>query len=95
MFKGISAQRMKKIDPISYTLWQRFVKPFVGRSVVRTKAMRLLLLSGPTGTCSHPVIRMMVRSGLGMDGLNAAMMTWGYLASICRYHEIALRKSRE
>ena len=87
MIKGISPQRMKKIDRISHELWKKYVKPYIGRSRVRTWEMLQLLQSGPLPRCSHPIIRKIFKDGRGMDGFNAAMMTWSYLAAQCRLHD--------
>ncbi len=87
MVKAVSPERMKRIDPLSYGLWKKFIRPYVGRSRVRTREMRQVFESYPQASCPHPVIKKIVRNGAGTDGFHAAMMTWTYLAGVCRHHE--------
>lgn len=87
---------MKKIDPISHGLWRDIVLPYVGRSKKRTKEALKLFESGPpmAPRSKHPLVKAIFKDGRGMDGLNAAGMTYGYLANLCRYHEKQLRAVR-
>lgn len=92
MIHAVSPQEMRRIDPLSYDLWKKFIRPYVGRSMMRTRDMRQLLESGPSPTCPNPVIKKIIKNGAGMDGFQAAMMTWAYLAAVCRHHENKLRQ---
>ena len=83
---------MRKIDPISYAFWQTYIKPHVKRSLAKTRAMRLLLKAGPLPGNKNPVIKRIIKDGRGMDGFQAAMMTWNYLTAICRHHELKLQE---
>ncbi len=94
----VSPKRMAKIDHISYVLWKKCVEPYVRRSIKRTKALRLALERGPSPNVVNPVIQKIIKKGKfngGMDGFNAAMMTFSYLAAVCRYHEYKLRQQRK
>lgn len=90
----VSPQRMRTIDPISYGLWQKYVKPYVKRSRKRTSEIKELFASGPLSNCSHPAIKKIIENRLGVAEFQEAMMTWNYLAAMCRYHERALSKQR-
>jgi acid phosphatase family membrane protein YuiD len=83
---------MKRIDPISYDIWYEFVRPYVKRSIKRTKEVRVLFSKGPMPSHSHPLVKKIIKNKAGMDGFQAAMMTWGYLAAMCRFHERKLKR---
>lgn len=85
MKKGVSPKRMKKIDGIAHDLFVAYVSPYIKRSKRRAAEMLALFERKPMATSSHPVIKKIIRDGRGVDGMQAAMMTWGYLAAICRY----------
>ncbi|MFA6407366.1 MAG: hypothetical protein WCV80_01520 [Candidatus Paceibacterota bacterium] len=92
MDKGISLREMKKIDPISYALWRDYVKPHVKRSRLKVNGMKLIFEGGPSPKSSNPVVKKIIKDGRGMDGFQAAMMTWNYLAALCRHQEAKLQK---
>ena len=94
MPRRISPQRMRKIDIIAYSLWRKYIQPNVGRSRKKLKVIRLLLEAGPLLMSSNPIIKKVIGDGRGTDGFQAAMMTWNYLAAICRYYEFKLRRKR-
>lgn len=87
MKKSFSPKRMKQIDGIAYDLWKAYVQPYVKKSRRRASEMKLLFESRPGPGSSHPVIKKIVKDGRGIDGWHAAMMTWDYLAAVCRYQE--------
>jgi hypothetical protein len=85
---------VRGVDAIANALWRDYVRPFVGRSLKRTRVARKLFSGGPPVTSSNPLVQSILVDGRGMDGTNAALMTWGYLASLCRIHERRLKASR-
>lgn len=90
----VSPRKMRTINPISYDLWRKHVEPYVKRSRKRTSEMKELFASGPMPGCSHPVIKKIIKDRLGVAEFQEAMMTWNYLAAMCRYHECMLDKQR-
>ena len=94
MSKTVSPQRMSTIDPTSYELWNKFVKPFVGRSRRRTNELRCLFEKGPMPGTDNPIAKKIISNRLGMEDFQTAMMTWAYLAAMCRHHERCLGAKR-
>ena len=92
MTNCVSSQRERQIERASYYLWQKYVKPHVKRSLVRTRDFRRMMERGPMPGHKNPIVRQIIRDGRGMDGFQSAMMTWGYLAAVCRHHEKVLRR---
>ncbi len=88
-------RKMRSTDPISHSLWKEYIAPFVKQSVKRTRDLRSLLSRGPLPGNENPVIKKLFKDGRGMDGHQSAMMTFSYLAALCKDHERKLMRLRQ
>ena len=79
-------------DGVSLRLWARCVSVEEENDVAAMKALLADVERMPyAGSVKNPILKRMVKDGAGFDGLNAAMMTYGYLKHIC-LHFINLAK---
>lgn len=96
-----SPREMKKIDLISYRLYKDYIEPVVGRSRKKVMTLKNEIHGGPPimGKSTNLTIRKILKDGRGMDGMNAAMMTFGYLEAILQYQsqhllELSIRRKK-
>lgn len=74
-------------DDISLRLWSQYVSEEEQNDVLIMKNLleevkRKLLPS----EAKNPILIRMISDGAGFDGLNAVMMTYGYLEAICHHY---------
>jgi hypothetical protein len=74
---------MKKIDPISYDLWQRFVEPFVRGNIDRTTEMKTLFAGGPGPFHPHPVVQKIVKTEKSMKPLKLPTLSRQFYFEVC------------
>jgi hypothetical protein len=82
------SRRIPKIvnDNLSLMLWGRCVSVEEENDLATMKSLLTELHRMPyAGSIHNPILNRMVKDGAGFDGLNAAMMTYGYLQHICLY----------
>ena len=92
--RGMSPEKARARDLIAYHHWGAYVGPYVGRSIRRTREMRKFFERAPLPGNPDPIFQKMVKDGRGMDGLNAAGVTFNHLVMMLRYHERKLRRER-
>lgn len=74
-------------DSLSLRLWCRCVSVEEQEDLEAMKSLLAELQRNPFPSHVHDsILTRMVNDGAGFDGLNAAMMTYGYLQHICQYY---------
>jgi len=74
-------------DDLTLRLWSRCVTEEEQNDVSIMKALLEDVQREPyPGRAKTSILKRMLEDGAGFDGLNAAMMTYGYLKHICQFY---------